>query len=237
MKKKKKFYSIKAKGDKQAEILLYDEIGNGFFGGVGAKEFVKDLTALGALSEINLRINSPGGSVFEGMAIYNALVRNKAKVNVHVDGLAASIASVIAMAGDEINIAENALMMIHNPWTLAMGDSDELRKNAELLDKLRDSMLALYVKRTTSDEKAISDMLNAETWLNAEEAKETGFADNITETLEMAAKFDLSRFKNTPATLQGVAPAGFGNKPSDIRVGIASRRIKSGKILNIKTEK
>ena len=128
---------MKASAD-EGEILLYSEIGGGggLFSdpGTNAEDFARDLKALGKVKTINCRINSPGGSVFEGMTIYNLLAAHPAKVVVHVDGLAASIASVIAMAGDTINIADNAMIMIHDAWGVGIGTADEIRKTAEVLD-------------------------------------------------------------------------------------------------------
>lgn len=171
-------FSMKADAG-TAEILVYEEIGEGWFGGLGAKAFAEELTALGPLSTINLRINSPGGDVFEGVAIYNTLANHPAKVNVFIDGLAASIASVVAMAGDTIAIAENAMMMIHNPWALAMGESKDMVKMAELLDKIKETMVGTYAQRTGQDAKAVSDIMDAETWLTGQEAVDQGFADSV----------------------------------------------------------
>ena len=137
------WYEFKALENGATEIYVYDEIG---FWGITAKDFARDLKELDPKGEINLRINSPGGSVTDGIAIYNLLKNHKAKVNTFVDGLAASMASVIAMAGDTITMPENALMMIHNPWGGAMGDADELRKTADVLDKMKTALV--NVKQT-----------------------------------------------------------------------------------------
>jgi ATP-dependent protease ClpP protease subunit len=117
-----------------AEISIYDEIGGW---GVTANDFIASLESLGEVSNIDLRISSPGGSIIEGNVIYNAIKRHPANVTVYIDGMAASMASVIAMAGDEIVMAENALLMIHNPWTVSIGDSEQLRKDADLMDKMK----------------------------------------------------------------------------------------------------
>ncbi|MCK5219101.1 Clp protease ClpP, partial [bacterium] len=123
------------KAEKKVEILIYDQIGEDWFGdGVQAKKFAEELRDLGDIETIELRINSPGGSVWDGNAIYNTLRGHKATVNVTIDGLAASIASVIAMSGDTITMPENALMMIHNPATIAFGEAEEMRKAANMLD-------------------------------------------------------------------------------------------------------
>ena len=187
-------YSVKAKANKQADIYIYEEIGDGWYGGVSARQFAKDLRDLGDLDQINLKINSPGGNVFDGNAIYNLLKQHKARVIVSIDGLAASIASVVAMAGDEITIAENALMMVHNAWGFAIGNAKELREVADTLDKVNDTIVATYLNRTRKEEAEIRRLMDAETWMSATEAIEHGFADKTTAALEMAA-FDMSRFK------------------------------------------
>lgn len=183
------------------EIFLYDDIGDGFFGGITAKDFAGDLKALGTLTTLNVFINSPGGSVFDGVAIYNILRRHQARKVVSIDGLAASIASVIAMAGDERSIAANGMIMIHDPWSMAFGTADDMRKTADSLDKVRTALLGTYVDRTTTPEDEISAMMTEETWFGAEEALDLGFVDTIGAEIEIAAKFDLSRFKHAPAPL------------------------------------
>lgn len=192
----KRWYSIKAKA-KDAEIWIYEEIGDFWDGGVSAKEFAKELKAVGKVDTINLHLNSPGGVVTDGIAIYNLLRQNQARINVHIEGWAASIASVVAMAGDEINMAENGLMMIHDPWGLAIGNSAEMRAAADILDKMKDSILMAYVKKAgkEEDEKKFADLMAAETWMNAQEALNHGLIDNITDSIKMAASFDLSKFK------------------------------------------
>lgn len=196
------WYDIKAAG-KSAEISIYDEIGGW---GVSAKAFANDLKELRGVTDITLRLNSPGGSVFDGMAIYNLLKGHDAQITVYVDGLAASMASVIAMAGDLIVMPENSLMMIHNPWTMTAGDAAELRKNAELLDKIKTAMLSAYSSRTGMDEAAIAELMDAETWFTGAEAVANGFADETVEAVKMAACFDLSGFKNAPKELNKEFP-------------------------------
>jgi len=184
---------ITAKG-KNAEILLYDDIGEGMFGGISAKAFISELNKAGNLNNIDIRINSAGGDVFEGVAIYNALIRNSARVVTHVDGLAASIASIIAMAGDSIHIADNAMMMIHDPWTFAMGSAVELRKQADTLDKVRDTLIGTYVNRTGLSTNEVSGLMTAETWMDAKEAVSRGFADTVFEPMPMAASIKIKKY-------------------------------------------
>ena len=187
----KKGYQMKAEG-KQAEILLYDVI-NGF-GGITAKEVVQDLQKLGDVPNITVRINSPGGSVFEGTAIYNALKSHPAKIDVFIDGMALSMASVIAMAGDKITIAENAMIMIHEPSISVSGTAKRLRKTADTLDKTKQSILTSYVKRTGKSEDEVAVLMALETWMTADEALEHGFVDEISESKGPVAEFDLSHF-------------------------------------------
>jgi len=190
--------TFKALDAGEAEILIYDEIDP--FWGTGAKDFAEGLKALGAVTTIHVRINSPGGDVFDGVAIYNQLAQHSAKVIIHVDGLAASIASVIAMAGDEIHLAENALMMIHDPWSFTGGTAADLRAMADLLDTVATTIVTTYAARTGRDAEDIRAMMAAETWMDATEALDQGFADLITEAKRMAARFDPQAFgfKNTP---------------------------------------
>lgn len=189
-----KCFSIEARG-RIAEVHIFDEIGSG---GTTAKAFADEVKKIGNVSRINLRINSPGGSVFDGNAIYNTLRKHKASVHVEIEGIALSMGSVIAMAGDHISMAENALMMIHNPWGGAIGDADELRKTADVMDKTKQSILSAYVRKTGKPAEEISAMMDAESWFTAEEALEQGFVDEVTDQLEIAASFDPTKFTNIP---------------------------------------
>jgi ATP-dependent Clp endopeptidase proteolytic subunit ClpP len=193
-------YGMRA-ANKTADIFIYEEVGDGWLGGLSAKRFADDLKALGKLDTINLFVNSPGGSVFDGVAIYQQLKRNPARVVAHVDGLAASIASLIVMAADEIKMASNGLMMIHNAWTVTAGNAVDLREQADVLDKVDRELTATYANRTGVAVETVSEMMAAETWMTADEAVEHGFADSKTEELRIAAcVFDLSKlgFKHAP---------------------------------------
>lgn len=159
----------------EADIYLYNEIG---YWGVSAQQFALDLKDIKE-NTINVRINSPGGSVFEGQAIYNLLSQHPAKIIVWIDGWAASIASVIAQAGDVRNISENAYVMIHEPWSFAMGTADDMRAEADVLDGLEETILDIYVDRTGGDRKALQKQVKAETWFKGQEAVDAGFADNL----------------------------------------------------------
>lgn len=186
--------------------MLYGEIVNKTWWGdeVTPKQFKADLDELGEIETLNVYINSPGGDVFAGQAIHSMLKRHKANVNVYIDGLAASIASVIAMAGDTIYIPKNAMMMIHNPWTIAIGNAEEFRKLADDLDKISESIIEAYKGKTFLDEDEIKELMNDETWMTAEEAVEYGFADELEEEKQVAASVNLeffNKYKNTPKKL------------------------------------
>lgn len=195
------------KAEKKVEILIYDQIGEDWFGdGVQAKKFAEELRDLGDIETIELRINSPGGSVWDGNAIYNTLRGHKATVNVTIDGLAASIASVIAMSGDTITMPENALMMIHNPATIAFGEAEEMRKAANMLDKIKLGAMAAYHRKSGVSTDELSEMMDAETWLLAEDAVSLGFADAtegaVHATNSVAIKsFDMTKFTHVPDSL------------------------------------
>lgn len=199
---------MKMSADGEGEIFIYGDITRYRWDeeDTTANSFKEDLNALGDVSIINLYINSPGGSVFEGVAIHNMLKRHKAKVNVYIDALAASIASVIAMAGDTIFMPKNAMMMIHNPWTFAMGNAKELRKVADDLDRISVSAIETYLQKAGDklDEDTLKQMLDDETWLSADEAFEYGLCDVVQEANEMAASISedlFAKYKNVPKQL------------------------------------
>jgi ATP-dependent protease ClpP protease subunit len=161
------------------EVYLYQDIGPADMGGIDAKTFVDALAGVKDASTLNVHINSAGGSVFEGVAIYNALHTFKGTVNIFIDGLAASIASVIAMAGTTITMAPEAQMMVHLPYAIAAGNAKNLRAMADLLDRSETSLTSIYCKRTGLATAEVQAMLAAETWLNAKEAVAKGFATAI----------------------------------------------------------
>jgi ATP-dependent Clp protease protease subunit len=198
---KKGWYDVRNAFEGVAEISIHDEIGGW---GVTAKSFIDEVKALGAVKSLNLHINSPGGSVFEGLAIYNYLKRMDAEITVYVDGLAASIASVIAMAG-KVVLPENAMLMIHNASGVAMGTAEDMLAMAAALEKINASLVTVYTAKTGKDADEIAALMAAETWMTAAEAKEMGFADEIIEPVRAAASFDVSRFQNAPEFLAHVA--------------------------------
>jgi ATP-dependent protease ClpP protease subunit len=190
---------MRSKGDR-GEIYLYDTISA--IWGIGAAQFAKDLSALGPVKAIDLRINSDGGDVFEGRAIYTQLANHPARVVAHVDGLAASIASLIAMAADEIRMADGSFMMIHNAWGLAIGEAAEMRRTADLLDSVTATIADSYAARTKQPVADIRTMMDAETWMTAQEAVDKRFADVLDEPVKAAASVrDPSRFRHLPAAL------------------------------------
>jgi ATP-dependent Clp protease protease subunit len=191
------WYTIRARAS-GAEVLIYDEIGAY---GVSAKGFLAELGALSDDAPIDLRLNSPGGSVFDAVAIHNALTRHSGTVTVWIDGIAASAASYIAMAGDEIVMPENAFLMIHDPSGMVIGTAADMRDMAGTLDKIGAGMLRGYAARSGKPEDEIAALMAAETWLTAAEALEAGLATRMTEPVRIAASFDIGRFRNAPPEL------------------------------------
>jgi ATP-dependent Clp protease protease subunit len=193
----KNWYSIKNVSDSVINISIHDEIG---LWGVNASDFIKDLRANQSAKSINLSIHSPGGSVLDGLAMYNALVSHPAKIYAHVEGIAASAASFILMAADQITMPEDAFIMIHNAHGGAMGDANDLRDVADVIEKLQDSIINIYEKRTGKNREDLAEMMNAETWMNANESLEHGFIDTISDSIGVAAKVDSfdRHFKNMP---------------------------------------
>jgi len=210
---------VQARANSSAEILIYDPIGANWFGeGFTAKRFVKDLEDLGDIKDILVRINSPGGEVFDGFAIYNALKNHPAQIHVQIDGLAASIASVIAMAGDLVTMGTGAMLMIHDPWSLAMGDADNMRSVAEMLDQVKEGILDAYAGRTGLDRAELATLMEKETWFTVDEAIERGFADErigATVPAEPPASADrfgwataMAMYQNKPKEFYTPQPAG-----------------------------
>ncbi|WP_179141939.1 head maturation protease, ClpP-related [Salibaculum halophilum] len=193
----KSWYTIRAR-DGGAEVLIYDEIGAY---GVSAKGFLAELGALSDDAAIDLRLNSPGGSVFDAVAIHNALGRHSGTVTVWIDGIAASAASYIAMAGDAIVMPENAFLMIHDPSGLVMGTAEDMREMAGTLDKIAGGMVRGYAGRSGKPEDEIAALMAAETWFSAAEALDAGLATQLAEPVHIAASFDIARFRNAPPEL------------------------------------
>lgn len=184
--------------DGEVEILLYDQIG---YWGITAEELVSDIKGIDA-KVIHVRIDCPGGDVFMARSIKTALEQHPAKIIVHIDGLAASAASYIMLAGDEIIIAQGAFIMIHNAWTITVGDTNEHDDTAKFLDKIDGSIRHDYAAKTGKDAEEFRQLMNDETWLDADEALELGLVDKIYEKDGGTEnRFDLSIYDNAPSAL------------------------------------
>lgn len=235
------WYEIKALSDDKAEISIYEEIGGW---GVSAKQFIDELKALTA-GDITLSINSPGGSLFDGIAMYHALKDSKANITVKVVGIAASAASLVAMAGNKIVMPENTFMMIHNPMTMAWGNASEMREMADLLDKIGTAVVSTYVARTGKSTEEIQTLLDAETYLTAQEAVDQGFADEVEPALRIAAAFDVegmpssvvAAFKNAQQLnpTNSTEPSSSGDTPSTTKPE-GSGKEPSGQVSNEPSE-
>jgi ATP-dependent Clp endopeptidase proteolytic subunit ClpP len=174
------------------EILIYDVIGSFE---LTAKSIIEQLNEA-KKEDVLVRINSVGGDVFEGMAIYNALIKHEGKVTVEIEGLSASMASIIMLAGDKVTASENSLIMVHNPSAGVMGESKDLSKRADLLDKMKEQMVSIYTGKSTLTEKQIVSMMDEETWFTSNEAMDVGLIDGVTEAIKIAAHFDLGKITN-----------------------------------------
>lgn len=180
-----KYYSlVKNKSKQEANLTIFGDITSFPFceNDVSSYNLSKQLQQLTDVKTINVHINSYGGEVAEGLAIYNSLKNHKAKVKTYCDGFACSIASVIFMAGDERVMSNASLLMIHNAWTLAQGNANELRKQADDLDKITQASVNAYMNHVSISESELKDLLNNESWLDCNEALTKGFATKITES-------------------------------------------------------
>lgn len=195
-----KSLTIRMKSDDMAEVLLYDAIGEDpfFGGGISAKTFREQIKGIKA-PKMNLRVNSPGGDVFEAGAMIAALDEFNGEISVDIDGLAASAASYIVMAGDKIRLGANAMMMIHNPHGFVMGTADDMRSTAEILDKVKGQIIDAYQRKSSSSRKQLSTWMDAETWFTGQQAIDAGLADEVTEPVRVAALLQhgsiLAKFK------------------------------------------
>ena len=209
MPKQLKFWNVmKNDEEKSAELILYGSIGSDeYWDDISDKAFKQDIENLGNVENITLHINSPGGSVFSAVAIANTLKNHKAKITANIDGLAASAATIITSACDTVKMPKNALFMVHNPITFAYGNNQDMQKTLEMLNKVKNSIIETYLNKAKTDKETLSELMDNETWMSAEEAKEYGFIDEILdENVEKEVienkliinnmAFDISRFKN-----------------------------------------
>jgi ATP-dependent Clp protease protease subunit len=222
-----KWYSIQAAASgSEATVYIYDFISDSadeWYGGVSASRFVRDIAALD-VETLHVRINSPGGDVFAAMTIYNALKRHPARIVTHVDGVAASAAGAVALAGDEVLMGVGSFFMIHNPWVIAVGDAAELRAAADMVEKVEETLAGIYVEASGIPVEQVRELMAAETWYTADGAVAAGFADAVEDGSEAgptaSAKFDLSVFAHAPDDLRvggnGDDGAGRG-RPATIR--------------------
>lgn len=211
-------FAIRGEGTDAVEIDVYDVIGDSWWGGVSGRSIRQKLRAAQDAKRISVKIHSNGGDVIEGLAIYNQLKNSAAHVTVQIDGIAASMASVIAMAADEILMPESAWMMIHNPWGFGIGESEDLREHADLLDKHKAALVAIYAERTGIASEEVAKLMDAETWMNGKEAVDLGFADKLTtkpkkqskgamRALASARRFGFSKLPQAIADIRPESPA------------------------------
>lgn len=200
---KGKRFEVQNAATDEATIYLYDVIDNWY--GIDSQSFIKELNNIQS-GTIHLRINSPGGDVFDARAIQTALKQHKAKVVAHIDGLAASAATYIALGADEVRMSEGAFFMIHKGWTLALGNADEFRKTADLLDKVDDSIANDYAAKTGIEHAELIQLMAAETWFTATEALDKGFVDSIFDGENVGNSFDLTVYDHAPQKIAEKTP-------------------------------
>lgn len=205
-----RWFSVKAIDD-EGEISIFDEIGGW---GIGIKEFKEAFDLIKNQKRVRLFINSPGGEIIVGMAIYNLLQTIREKLTVEILGMAASMASIVALAGKSLIMDENSFYMLHNPWTITMGDSEQLRKDADTMDKMKTGMIDIYVAHSGLSKEEVINMMEEETWLTADEAIEKGFATNKKSNLKTIAMYDVSKkgFKNMPKIFTRLEPSTITTK-------------------------
>lgn len=190
-----------AESDGTSAVMHLDDVIDSFGGwwGISAKEFNAALAELGDVTDITLHINSPGGEVFEGVAILNSLRRHKATVTAVVDGLAASAASFIAVGADRLVMGRNTQLMIHDAWGICVGPASDMHSLGDRLDKLSDNIATMYADKAGGELATWRELMLAETWYSADEAVEAGLADEVEGGPSdeiIAAAFDLSVFKH-----------------------------------------
>jgi ATP-dependent Clp protease protease subunit len=214
---------VKAEGD-EALIYLYDIIDPWW--GVSAKDFVAALNGITS-PVIHLHINSPGGDVFDARAMAAAIDAHKSKVVAHVDGLAASAATYVALAADEVEMVEGSFFMIHKAWTIALGNADEMLQMAGVLEKIDDAIANDYAKKTGKPKSELLELMAAETWYSADEAKAAGFADRITgaasEEKGAEALWNLAAYAKVPQAYLDRKPKQQPAEPTHDRAALERR--------------
>lgn len=186
------WFKVQAADGGESEVLIYDYIGWPYN---DPADLIRNIASLG---DFTVRINSPGGDVWDGMAIYNAFREHKGTVTTRIEGLAASMASVIAMSGKKVHSYDNAMLMIHNAWVVSAGNQYDLREIADILEKIDVNILNVYHDKTKLGKKELSEMMKNETWMSAKEAEEKGFIDKIITGKAAKGAFDLSIFAHAP---------------------------------------
>lgn len=209
-------FRIENATETEATVYIYDGIGDWI--GVAAKDFVPELRAIKA-NTIHLRINSPGGDVFDGRAIMNALRQHPAKVIAHIDGLAASAASTVMLGADEIRASAGSFVMVHRAMTLTIGNTIELRATADMLAKIDGEIMADYEAKTGKDRAEVEGWMAQDTWFTADEALEAGLIDSVVERPAVKNAWNLAAFENVPEALN----AAQTDIDKDIAVAAAAR--------------
>lgn len=195
-------------------LQLYGEIGPEWAGMISDSAVIRALEEMSAAKKIHVRLNSPGGDYFMGVSIANALRRHNAKIIVHVDALAASAASVIAMGGDRVIMHPGSLLMVHRAWTIAMGNAADMSKAAETLGKVDDNLIDVYHKRTGLDKAKLRALVEAETWMSGDEAVQYGFADEAdSQPTGAMAKVPQGWYARTPDKVGRYTLAASARKP------------------------
>lgn len=209
---------IHASKDKEDNVInMYSTIGEYGDGQGTTPKLVSSILRNNKGKDITVNINSPGGSFFDGVAIYNSLRQHDGNVHINVVGLAASAASIIAMAGDTVSVAESGFIMIHNSWTMAVGNKKDMMSVADMLSKFDDSMAELYAKKTKKDEKTVRKMMDAETWLSGKESVELGFATYLLDSSSIDVDEDVKTSTNAALRTVDLALAKQGMPRSERR--------------------
>lgn len=221
-----KFWRFKALANETAELFLYGEISDVSWYGdeVTPAQFQRDLAALGDVRNLNVYINSPGGDVFAGITIYNILKRHPAYVTVHVDGMAASSAAIVAMAGDTVIIPRCGTIMLHNAWTRVSGNKSDLYAMADELKRIDGQLAGIYAAKSGKDAEYFAGLMDGNSWMSGEEALAAGLCDEVDDT-QVAACVDaavLARYKNVPGK---IADNGAETQPmADSNIALENQR-------------